>query len=482
MVEQAPPATGVARDPADELLVLSAKTASALEAATERLAGHLRLHPGISLREAAHTLQSGRRAFRHRRALVCRSTAEAVEILGQKKSFQTADTQNRKSAVAFLFPGQGAQQAGMGRDFYEREPVFRARMDECCELLAPELGLDLREVLYPRDAASPEAQARLTQTALTQPALFVVEYALAQTWLARGVQPQVLAGHSLGEYVAAVLAGIFTLKDALHLLAVRGRLMQSLPPGAMLAVALGEGDLAPWLDDSLALAAVNGPRSCVVSGSREAVAALEKTAGGKEYRIARAEDLPRLPFRNDGPDPGRVRKRGARVPRLKPQIPIVSSLYGREATDAEWTDPAYWSAQLRRTVRFADALAPLLSRENLLLLEVGPGQTLTALARQHAAKKPGQLLAHSCARPGRNRTPRRCSRPRGSFGSRAWRSNGPRCTRANRPGGSRCPPIPLNASATGSSRNGSPLKPRPSRSRPGEFSRRRPVVLRRGRR
>jgi acyl transferase domain-containing protein len=400
VLEQPPVPAPTVPNSAPQLIVLSARTESALDSATQRLAEHLRLHPDIDLADAAHTLQTGRRAFRHRRAFVAGTVAEALEILDAKKSLLTADTQGKKSGVAFLFPGQGAQQVGMGRDLYGHEPVFRAQVDRCCDLLAPELGLDLRTVLYPADPAETGAQERLTQTSLTQPALFVVEYALAQTWLARGVSPQVMIGHSLGEYVAAVLAGIFTLKDALHLLAVRGRLMQSLPGGGMLAVALSEAELTPLLNDNLALASVNGPRNCVVSGPADAASALEKQLG--ERGVACRELKTSHAFHSVMMDPilaefeSEVRK----VPRLAPKIPIISSLYGHGATDAEWTDPAYWSGQLRRTVRFAEALGTIMTRENLALLEVGPGQTLAALARQHAARPPEQVVAHSCARPG----------------------------------------------------------------------------------
>ncbi len=383
VLEQAPPVTRLAHQPSPQLLVLSAKTESALEAAAARLADYLRSHPEAPLSDIAFTLQTGRRAFHCRRAFVSQTATEAVGILDRKLPLPTGNTRGRKTGIAFLFPGQGAQQVGMGRDLYENEPVFRAEVDRCCELLKPELRLDLREILYPAKPA-PEAEALLTQTALTQPALFVIEYALAQVWLARGVKPQAMVGHSLGEYVAAVLAGIFTLQDALHLLAVRGRLMQALPSGVMLAVAMPEKELAPLLGEKLAIAGVNGPRSCVVSGPKDAAAALNKRLS--DEGIACRELKTSHAFHSIMMDPilaefeSEVRK----VTRNAPKIPIISTLYGRLATNNEWTDPSYWSKQLRQTVRFADALGAILSEENLVFLEVGPGQTLSALARQHS--------------------------------------------------------------------------------------------------
>jgi phthiocerol/phenolphthiocerol synthesis type-I polyketide synthase E len=399
VLEEAPPFSETA-NVKPQLFVLSAKTASALDAATTRLANHVRFHPELSLADAAYTLQTGRRAFRHRRAWVSRTAAEALEILEQRKPSKllSADTRNQKGGVAFLFPGQGAQQVDMGREMYETHPLFRAQVDFCCEKLTPELGADLRDILYPADCDRLEAADRLMQTALTQPALFVIEYALAQVWLSLGVRPQVMIGHSLGEYVAATLAGIFTLDDALHLLAVRGRLIQSLPAGTMLAVVLPEDEVGPLLTPGLNLAAVNGPKLCVVSGPDETVAALRKKLSGQG--IVSRELKTSHAFHSDMMDPilAEFEAEVRRVTRSKPQIPIVSSLYGRLATDDEWMDPAYWSAQLRHTVRFADAVGTLLNQPSLALLEVGPGQTLTTLTRQNPAKQPAQPTIYSSPR------------------------------------------------------------------------------------
>jgi phthiocerol/phenolphthiocerol synthesis type-I polyketide synthase E len=396
VLEQAPATMTNAQEPAPQLLVVSAKNAPALDAAVDRLREHLDAHPQIDLEAAAQTLQLGRRAFNLRRALVARTPGEAVTLLSGKLP-PPADTQGRTPPVAFLFPGQGAQQAGMGRELYAKDEVFHAEVDRCCEMLRPELQLDLREILFPRDASA-AAEDKLTQTSLTQPALFVIEYAMAQAWFARGVRPQIMAGHSLGEYVAAVLAGIFSLPDALHLLAVRGRLMQSLPPGDMLAVALSEAELAPYLNAFVGLAAVNGPRSCVVSGPPEAMAQVrgKLTAEGAACRELRTSHA----FHSAMMDPiladfgGEV----ARVRRQAPSIPIISSLHGRLGTDEEWTSPTYWSAQLRRPVRFADAMGALLVDNSRVLLEVGPGNTLSALARQHPAWQQNRVSISSLGR------------------------------------------------------------------------------------
>jgi acyl transferase domain-containing protein len=324
-----------------------------------------------------------------------------VELLVQPKSprILTAQASAGKGSVAFLFPGQGAQRVDMGRGMYDTNSVFRENVDRCCELLAPDLGLDLRSVLYPPATADKNAAAdQLMQTSLTQPALFVVEYAMAQTWLSIGLKPKIMTGHSLGEYVAATLAGVFTLEDALHLLAMRGRLMQSLPSGTMLAVVLPEAEVTPLLTDGLSIAAVNGPKICVVSGPDDVVAALAKTLS--EKKIATRELKTSHAFHSAMMDPilaafeDEVRK----VPRNRLQIPIVSAMLGRLGTDEEWMSPGYWCAQLRHTVRFADAVGVLLAQPSLVLLEVGPGQTLTTLARQNPAKQPAQTSIYSSPR------------------------------------------------------------------------------------
>jgi acyl transferase domain-containing protein len=395
VLEQAPELARPREEPAPQLLVLSAKTSTALETAAHNLAAYFKTHPETSLADAAFTLQTGRRAFPHRLAVVATTTAEAVEKLAPGKSRMMGQAGATDGGVAFLFPGQGAQHAGMGRELYEGEPVFRAQVDLCCEILAPELGFDLRPVLFAGDDASDK---RLTQTSLAQPALFVIEYAMAQTWIARGVRPRVMLGHSLGEYVAAALADIFTLKDALHLLVVRGRLMEKVPGGSMLAVALPENELAPLLDEGLEFAALNAPRNSIVSGPTDAITRLrdklaEKNIACRDLKTSHAFHSAMMePVLAEFEDEVR------RVPRSAPRLPIVSSLHGREISGVEWTAPAYWSGQLRHTVRFADALTALLSSEPAVLLEVGPGQTLTALARQIASRDIKRIIIPSAPR------------------------------------------------------------------------------------
>ncbi len=377
---------------APELLLLSAHTPAALEAASARLAAHLRSRPDPDLSDVALTLRLGRRQLPLRRVLVARDAAEAAAALeeGAPERVWTAEAPDAARRVAFLFPGQGAQEAGMAAALHAREPVFRAEVDACCELLA-EQGLpglrDLQGLLAAgaSDDDDRAAAARLAETEVAQPALFIVEYALARLWMSWGLRPAGLLGHSLGEYVAACLAGVMSLPDALALVAERGRLTAKLPPGAMLAVSLGEAELAALLPAGVEIAAVNAADRTVAAGRPEAV---ERLA---EILAARGVEHRRLPVRHafHTADVEAVREElAAAVGRLRlapPEIPYLSNVTGAWADADRATDPAAWAEHLRRPVRFAAGIAELLSDPGLLLLEVGPGTTLTALARRHPA-------------------------------------------------------------------------------------------------
>lgn len=274
-----PPMTepsGPSRRPS-QLLVFSAKTETALDTMTANLAETLREQPDLNLADMAFTLQVGRKRFGHRRMLVCHSIEDAQAALSARDPERVFSSyqEPRSRAVNFMFSGQGAQYVDMGRGLYEQETVFRETVDTCAKLLKPHLGLDLREVLYPADEQSDEATEKLTQTGMTQAALFTIEYATAKLWISLGIKPQAMIGHSIGEYIAACLAGVFSLEDALMLVAARGRLMQQMPAGSMLAVSLSEQKVIPFLNEQVSLAAVNGPATCVVSGPTEAIDALQ---------------------------------------------------------------------------------------------------------------------------------------------------------------------------------------------------------------
>jgi acyl transferase domain-containing protein/acyl carrier protein len=393
VLEEAPTPLATASTRPAHLVLLSAKTGAALQSMTSNLATHFRQQPALPLADVAFTLQEGRCRFPHRRALVAHDLAEAARLLESLPSERVLTTIQELTdrPIAFLFPGQGAQYPAMARGLYEQEPRFREQVDRCCELLSPHLGQDLRRVLFPAEEQSEQAAHALEQTALAQPALFTIEYALAQLWSAWGIRPNAMLGHSIGEYVAACLAGVFTLEEALALVAARGRLLQELPPGAMLAVPLAESELRPLLGPALALAAVNGPALSVVSGPEEAVAELNGrlTAQGLTTTRLRTSHA----FHSSMLDPilEAFHQQVKRVRLRAPQLSYISNVTGTWA-DASVTDPAYWVTHLRQTVRFSDGLAELLQDQERVLLEVGPGTTLSTLARQHPARRSEQAI------------------------------------------------------------------------------------------
>ncbi len=404
VVEEAPLAAPSSPAHPWQLLPLSARSPAALEAATTALAEHLRKNPGLNLADVAFTLQDGRKAFAHRRAVVCRDLSDAVEALssGDALRLPTGRISEARPSVAFLFPGQGTQHPDMGRELYVTEPVFREQVDKACEILKPYLGLDLRSLIYPTPEEREQAAQRLAQTSLTQPALFVIEHALARLWMHRGIRPQGMIGHSVGEYVAACIAGVFTLEDALRLVAERARLMQQQPPGVMMAVRMAEQPLRELLTPEISLAAVNAPQLCVVSGTFEAIAALEKEmmrrgVAGRRLVTSHAFHSqmmePMLPL---------FAEQVRRTQMHPPQLPWVSNLTGRWITASQAVDPDYWVEHVRRTVRFADSLIELAGRGINVLLEVGPGQTLCTLARQHPiiSEFAGKIVLGSLAATG----------------------------------------------------------------------------------
>ncbi|MES1244612.1 MAG: SDR family NAD(P)-dependent oxidoreductase, partial [Acidobacteriota bacterium] len=382
-----------ATDPAQgrQLLVLSARTPSALEELTSGLAEHLRLHPGLDLADVAWTLQAGRAAFDHRRMVVAEGAEDAAGVLASldPKRVLTRVREAGERPVVFLFPGQGSQHPGMAAELYRTEPVFREQLDLAAEVLRPYLGLDLRQAIHP--AADPE---RLRQTALAQPALFAVEHALARLWMSWGVRPEAMLGHSVGEYVAACLAGVFEPEEALRLVAERGRLMQEMPAGAMLAVSLPEAEVRPLLG-GLALAAVNGPALCVVAGD---FAEIDDLAARLEARGVQVRRLHTShAFHSAAMDPilGRFEAAFAGLELKAPEIPFVSNRTGAWIRPEEATDPRYWARHLRETVRFSAGLELLFAKRSAALLEVGPGRALTSLARQHPGRSGAQAALPS---------------------------------------------------------------------------------------
>lgn len=395
--EAAPPEPSGPPTREREILVLSAKTASALAKSCDNLAGHLEGSPDAVLADVAHTLGIGRRAFSHRVAVVAKERNEAIEKLRSRSGPAVASgiAPESERPVVFLFSGQGSQHPGMARDVYESEAEFRAQLDRCVRVLEPHLGCDLRRYLFPDAGGQAEASERLNETWLTQPALFAVEYALARFWMSLGLTPRAMMGHSIGELVAATLAGVFDLEDALALVAKRGKLMQQAPPGAMLAIPLSEEEAAKLLRPGLALAAVNAPEQCVLAGSLESIEELSGSlaASGVEGVRLRTSHA----FHSETmEDAARAFEREVAGLALgEPRIPFVSNLTGRFIHSEEARSASYWGRHLRNTVRFSEGLRELMRAEDAVFLEVGPGRTLSGLVRLHDDGGPPHLVVQS---------------------------------------------------------------------------------------
>jgi phthiocerol/phenolphthiocerol synthesis type-I polyketide synthase E len=398
IIEEAPPLPPSTDEGALRILPLSARSGEALNRACRAVAEHLRKHPQLTLSDAAFTLQEGRHPFGFRRAVVCSRADDAIAALDRGNDPDEV-SQNSWAVipptVSFLFPGQGAQYPGMGKELYEREPVFRKHIRQCSDILGPLLDHDLVALLY---EASPSMESNpdidLSETWIAQPALLAVEYALASLWLSWGVEPESMFGHSVGEYTVAALAGVMSIEEALRLVAVRGQLMRQIAPGAMLAVSRPGANIAPRLTDELAVAAFNAPDLCTIAGTPDAIRILgaELKAEGIACQPLRASHA----FHTSLVEPamGPFLSELRRIRLNPPRIPFISCVTGTWIQPEEAQCPEYWSRQMRLPVQFDAGLTELLSGENRMLLDVGPGQTLRGLAlRKGRTYEARQVLA-----------------------------------------------------------------------------------------
>ncbi|GCF09960.1 non-ribosomal peptide synthetase/type I polyketide synthase [Dictyobacter arantiisoli] len=370
-----------------QLIVLSARTENALKQASINLAAHIHQQPELELADIAYTLQVGRPLFHYRQALVCHTVEDVARELESENALHLmrASIAATETSVVFMFPGQGTQYIDMGRDLYRTEAVFRAELDRCAELLRSYLGVDLREALYLSDESKREEfSQRLTQTWLTQPALFAVEYALAKQWESWGVHPAAMIGHSIGEYVAACLAGVFSLEDALQLVTARGRLMQQLPEASMLAITLPAQELQALLTGRLSIAAINTHTQCVVAGPTVEIEGLMRQLQSREIncRLLHTSHA----FHSILVEPI-VDEYVALVRSIQlhsPQRPYISNVTGTWISAEEATDPDYWGLHIRQPVLFAAGIEKILQADLAVLLEVGPGRTLSTFARHQS--------------------------------------------------------------------------------------------------
>ncbi len=371
------------------LICWSAKNEKSLVEYGKKLAAHLARHPKIQISDIAFTLHT-RSEFNIRKFVLASNTSELVSKLSSVTNDKDVKILTEKvTDIAFLFPGQGSQYVNMGKELYKWEPVFKQSVDECADILNQWLEEDIRTILYNSDH---EDSTQINNTRYTQPALFVTEYAMAQLWMSWGIHPTALAGHSIGEFVAAQIAGIFSLQDVLKVVAERARLISNLPGGNMLAIKMPESELKGLLSEGLSIAAINSPELCVVSGTTENISLFSTTM--TEKRVACRLIKTSHAFHSSMMDG--INDAFASVVRSvklnPPRLPLVSTVTGNWMSETEATNPDYWTDQLRLPIRFADAISTLVDDQIHLFLEVGPGNALTIFARQQSKDRSLALI------------------------------------------------------------------------------------------
>ncbi|GAX38397.1 type I polyketide synthase [Nodularia sp. NIES-3585] len=406
VLEEAPLVESSGKSRPWQLLILSAKTNSALETTTTNLINHLQQHPELNLADVAYTLQVGRHPFTHRRTVVCENIQDAIIALQNPKRVLTSTEETNERPVAFMFTGLGTQYIDMAEELYQVEPTFQAQIDLCCSLFQPLLGVDLKQIIYPtsqstKPGATKEktgldlrqmlgrdtqpvdpATQKLNQTYLTQPALFTIEYALAQLWMSWGIRPVAMIGYSIGEYVAATLAGVLSLEDAILLVAKRAQMIQELPGGAMLAVPLTEEQVQPFLSENLSLSAINGSSQCVLAGTMAAVAELEQQLITKGLACRRLQTSHAFHSFMMEAIADSLTALVQTISLKPPQIPYLSNVTGTWITPEQATNPSYWRQHMCQPVRFAQGVNQLWTEHSPILLEIGPGQALSSLTMQ----------------------------------------------------------------------------------------------------
>jgi polyketide synthase PksJ len=410
-----------------QLLVFSARTESALEKMGRNFKNYLKTHSELNSADLAYTLQVGRKRFEYRRMFVCRGIEDAINRLEQSDSQQlfTRIDKRENTATVFMFPGVGDHYINMARDLYQAEKTFRETIDHCCQLVKSRFDLDLKAIIYPhgiedsnsngekpaidlrkmlRRGSDSEETKELNRTLFAQPAVFVIEYALAQLLMQWGIKPRAMIGYSTGEYTAACVSGVLSLEDTLLLLIRRAALVENLPGGSMLAVPLSEEELIPLLGEQTGyLGIVNGPQYCIVSGPEEGLSHLESLL--KEKGVVTRRVIASHAFHSPLMEPARQSLTNIvkQVTLGKPKIPYISNLTGTWITASQTQDMNYWADHLCGTVRFGDGIAELLTEPDQVIIEVGPGQTLSTLVNQHPNHNSEHVLVSSLRHDYENR-------------------------------------------------------------------------------
>ncbi|MCP4155794.1 MAG: acyltransferase domain-containing protein, partial [bacterium] len=387
-----------------ELIVLSAKTPAVLDKITANHVRNLENNKNIELAEVAYTLQVGRKALPYRRIAVCTGIENAIARLSGQEPGKTADHHAKEEPpVIYMFPGQGSQYVGMGKQLYQTQPYFRQEMERCFEKLKAGKGSKIKKILYPGQEGSEPGTVEINKTEIAQPLIFIFEYALARQLMKWGIQPRAMIGHSIGEFTAATLAGVLTLEDALELVVLRGKIMQQMEPGDMLAVPLPQEEITPYITGKeISLAAVNTPDHSVVSGTTEAI---KQLAAELEKKGINTRNLQTShAFHSEMMDPvlKTFEEAVAKIEKNEPKIPYISNVTGRWITAEQVTEPGYWTRHIRQTVRYSDGLEELFNEKNALFVEIGPGNVLSTFVKKHKKKTAAHLTVNTVKHPKEN--------------------------------------------------------------------------------
>jgi acyl transferase domain-containing protein/nucleoside-triphosphatase THEP1 len=413
ILEEAPTLEDSDKSRACQVLLLSAKTQSALQRMEDEFVAYLKNNPSINIADATYTLTIGRKHFNYRKMVVCSSLEDTINVFSTPESTKVHESvltgKDEDKPVVFMFPGQGAQYIDMGLDLYRAEPLFRREMDDCFHILKSLLDFDIKELLYPSETqqeqdltdptSSPEKSLQINQTEITQAVIFIFEYAMAKMLMVWGIKPYAMSGHSIGEYTAACLAGVFSLEDALKTVVCRGKLMQRMPTGSMLSIPLPEKEIKPFLDDQISLAAVNSSSRCVVSGNHKSIDKLKSKlhAMGFESTLLHTSHA----FHSNMMEPilNEFKDHLDTIELNEPGIPYISNLTGKWIGPEESKNPGYWVKHLRNTVRFSGGIETLLEKEHAVFIEVGPGNALSTFVRQHKNKKKSHVVVDTVRKP-----------------------------------------------------------------------------------
>lgn len=383
------------------LITYSAKNESALDDYSDKLASFIKENQDVELPNIAFTLQTGRKEFPVKRYLVAENRSDAVEKLESLSpaTVKTYSNESENKEVVFLFPGQASQYVNMGRDLYEKNPVFRKYMDICAETLEQVMDVDIRKIIYPESGQEESATQKLNNTIYTQPAIFSIEYSMAMFWMDLGINPAAVLGHSMGEFTAACIAGVFDLETGLKLIARRGSIMQKLEPGSMLNVMLPADEVKQYLNERLSISVINTPSSSVLSGDREAIVSIKEVFDSKDIHARILETSHAFHSHMMDPILEEFREFASTFSYKQPSIPILSTVKADWASTDELTSPNYWMDNIRHCVQYAKTIEKLFGNPELILLEVGPRNTLTTLAKQHPKINDDQVLIQSMRHP-----------------------------------------------------------------------------------